>query len=168
MCRLAPFVQWVVLAVTNLFVSRTSHRNNVHWTETQISVCWIYSRVNFANSLKKAFCNQDYSIPKKLKVLQNLQVSYFLLLSYFLWNCFFLDFYYSRLNIPAFYQVSALLKNQYILVWCSCSVQICNILESYLNKALTLQNGRTHSNNSSAVAHELFERVWPYFVGLAL
>ena len=31
----------------------------------------------------------------------------------------------------------------------------------------TSQNGQTHSNNSSAVADELFECVWPY-VGLKL
>ena len=136
-CRLAPFVQWMVLDVTNLFVSLTNHRNSVHWTETQIPVCWIYSRVNFVKSLKsQAFCNQDYIIPKKMKVLQNLQVSYFLFLSYFLWNCFFLNFFYSRLGVPAFYQVSALFKNQYILVWCSCSVQIFNTWECYLNNIL--------------------------------
>ena len=89
------------------------------------------------------------------------------------WIAVFTD-YWNRYNRPSLPRI--LLKNYLmsfiILVFLVTPLRTDIRLEEYLEpcqKSLTYsaptpQNGETHSNNSSAVADELFECVWPFCV----
>ena len=53
--------------------------------------------------------------------------------------------------------------SEYIFAANSILTFIYNSMNSNSFNSLTLQNGKTHSNSSSAVADELFQCVWPFF-----